>query len=258
MNVFSSSKAPSRGFTIAYWVTTLVVASEMALGGVWDLLQISYVRNVIEHLGYPTYFLLILGAWKIPCSIALLAPRFARLKEWAYAGAFFNYTGAVASHLSVGDGAAKWAMPLAYTVLTLASWALRPADRRELNNSPLFLQATIIYWITTAILAIECFVGGVMGALRVAPFLAIMNHLGYPAYLMTILGISYLLAGIAILLPRFPRAKEWAYAGLIFIYTGAAASRLIAGDGAETIAGPFIFSALVFASWALRPPSRYT
>src|SRR5262249_17501288 len=92
-------------------------------------------------------------------------------------------------------------------------------------------------------------VGGVMGALRASPFLGIIIRLGYPAYLMTILGVSYFLAGVAIVLPRFPRAKEWAYAGLIFIYSGAAVSRFIACDGIEGLLAPFIFSALVLTSW---------
>ena len=255
MSAFSSSKARSRGSTIAYWVATLLVALEMALGGVWDLLRISYVLSVIEHLGYPTYFLFIIGAWKIPCAIALLAPRFPRLKEWAYMGAIFNYTGAVASHLSVGDGAGKCVGPLVYAALTLFSWVLRPADRRELNNSTLFFHANVNYWITTAILATECLVG-VMGALRLQPFLGIIEHLGYPAYFMTILGVWYVLAGVALLAPRFPSLKEWAYAGLIFNYTGAAASHLAAGDNIATLVAPSIFIVLVAASWATRPPYR--
>jgi DoxX-like family len=64
------------------------------------------------------------------------------------------------------------------------------------------------------------------------------------------------LAGVALLVPRLPRLKEWAYAGLIFNYTGAAASHLAAGDGAETLGAPIIFTGLSAASWALRPPAR--
>jgi uncharacterized membrane protein YphA (DoxX/SURF4 family) len=118
--------------TITYWVTTVLIAWEMAMGGVWDLVRIPFVRNVMEHLGYPLYFLTIIGIWKIPCAVALLAPRFVRLKEWAYAGAVFNYTGAVASHIAVGDGPAKWVGPLIYAAITFASWALRPPSRRDL------------------------------------------------------------------------------------------------------------------------------
>src|SRR5689334_18576433 len=104
MTTLASSAASSQGRTIAYWVTTVLVAAESMLGGVWDIRQIPYVRADIDKLGYPTYVLSIIGAWKLLGAVAVLVPRFPRLKEWAYAGMFFNYTGAVASHLAVGDG----------------------------------------------------------------------------------------------------------------------------------------------------------
>ena len=122
--------------TIAYWTFTLMVAFEMVAGSMWDLLEIDYVRAVLTHLGYPLYLLLILGVWKLPCAVVLLVPRFPRLKEWAYAGAFFNYSGAVFSHVSAGDGANRWAWPLVFAVLTLASWALRPPERRDVLERP--------------------------------------------------------------------------------------------------------------------------
>jgi DoxX-like family len=65
-----------------------------------------------------------------------------------------------------------------------------------------------------------------------------------------------MLAGVALLAPRFPRLKEWAYAGLVFNYTGAAASHLAMGDPAVTLVAPIIFTALVVASWALRQSAR--
>ena len=114
----------------------------------------------------------------------------------------------------------------------------------------------IAYWTTTALLATECFVGGVMGALRLQPFRGIASHLGYPLYFMTILGVCYVSAGVVVLAPRLPRLKEWAYAGLVFNYAGAMASHLAVGDGAETLVGPAIFVALTAASWALRPAAR--
>lgn len=114
----------------------------------------------------------------------------------------------------------------------------------------------IAYWVTTVILAGECLAGGVMGALRLPPFIGIIKHLGYPSYFMTILGIWYVLAGLALLAPRFARLKEWAYAGLLFNYTGAAASHLAVGDSATTLVAPLIFTGLVATSWFLRPPTR--
>ncbi len=114
---------------IAYWLFTIMVTFEMGAGALWDLLRIEYVRVILTHLGYPLYLLAILGAWKILCALALVAPRFPRLKEWAYAGAVFNYTGAAASHLFRGDRTA-WVGPLFLTAFALVSWALRPAGRR--------------------------------------------------------------------------------------------------------------------------------
>jgi uncharacterized membrane protein YphA (DoxX/SURF4 family) len=95
-----------------------------------------------------------------------------------------------------------------------------------------------------------------MGALRLQPFGGIMAHLGYPGYFTTIIGAAYLLAGVALLAPRFPRLKEWAYAGLVFVYTGAIASRAAMKDDAVTLVAPFVFAGIAFASWALRPPAR--
>jgi hypothetical protein len=73
---------------------------------------------------------------------------------------------------------------------------------------------------------------------------------------MTILGVWYVLAGVALLVPKFARLKEWAYAGLIFNYTGAAASHLAVGDHAVMLIGSVVFACLVVISWALRPPTR--
>jgi uncharacterized membrane protein YphA (DoxX/SURF4 family) len=115
---------------------------------------------------------------------------------------------------------------------------------------------TIAYWVTTVLLALECVVGGMMGTLRLPPFSGIMEHLGYPQYFMTIISIWYVLAGMALVAPRFPRLKEWAYAGLVFNYTGAIASHVAVGDAVMTLIGPIIFSALTVASWALRPSTR--
>jgi len=121
----------SRGNVIAYWVTTALVVFELALGGVWDVLRVPQVRGLIERLGYPLYFLVILGIWKLLGAIALIIPRFPRLKEWAYAGVFFDLTGAVASLSASGlidAGTATY--PIVMTGIAVASWALRPPSRR--------------------------------------------------------------------------------------------------------------------------------
>jgi len=132
--------------TIAYWLFTVLVAFEMVAGAMWDLLRIEYVRVVLTRLGYPLYLLFILGTWKLPCAVAILVPRFLRLKEWAYAGAFFNYSGAFASHLLVGDGPNRWVWPLVCAVFTLASWALRP-DERRLSQPSLAPNSRVVDWV---------------------------------------------------------------------------------------------------------------
>jgi uncharacterized membrane protein YphA (DoxX/SURF4 family) len=135
MSNLASSAASFRTRMIAYWVSTVLIAAVLAVGGVGDVLQIPYVRGVMEHLGYPAYFLVILGVWKVSGAVMLLVPRSPRLKEWAYAGAVFTFTGATASHLAVGDGAETLVGPIVFTGLTVASWALRPPARRDLAPS---------------------------------------------------------------------------------------------------------------------------
>jgi uncharacterized membrane protein YphA (DoxX/SURF4 family) len=253
----ASAAVSSRSRTIAYWVTTLIIAAELGVGGVWDILRIPFVRTIMEHLGYPAYFLVIMGVWKLPGAVALLVPRFPGLKEWAYAGAVYTYTGAAASHLAVGDTAPALG-PIIFTGIAFASWALRPSSRLDYPAVSVTSSRSrsIAYWVTTVLLALECVVGGLMGALRLPPFIGVMEHLGYPPYFMTIIGVWYVLAGVALLVPRFPRLKEWAYAGLAFTYTGAVASHLAVGDPVITLVGPIIFTGIVAASWELRPSTR--
>ena len=123
-----------KGKMIAYWTTTILVAFFIGSGGAAQIAQ--YLGNrhgVVPLLGYPMYFFAILGFWKVLGAIAILAPRFPRLKEWAYAGIFFDLTGAAASCAAVGGyGAYGFHViaPLVLTGLTVASWALRPESRR--------------------------------------------------------------------------------------------------------------------------------
>jgi hypothetical protein len=84
----------------------------------------------LHHLAYPAYFALLLGAGKLAGAIVITAPGLPRLKEWAYAGFFFDLTAAAVSRAAVGDGAADIIAPLGFLALALASWALRPASRR--------------------------------------------------------------------------------------------------------------------------------
>jgi uncharacterized membrane protein YphA (DoxX/SURF4 family) len=117
---------------IVYWVATALLVFELVLGGIWDVLRVPHVRVVIERLGYPLYFLVILGVWKLLGAVALVIPRFPRLKEWAYAGVIFNLTGALVSHVASGDIEPG---PMSYLVvmvgITATSWFLRPPSRRN-------------------------------------------------------------------------------------------------------------------------------
>jgi len=116
--------------TITYWTFTVLLVFELAAGSIWNLLQIEWVRIQLNHLGYPLYYAYISGVWQIGGAAVIIAPRFPRLKEWAYAGAFFQFSGAVASHLLAGDGVEAWQPPLVFLMFVIVSWALRPADRR--------------------------------------------------------------------------------------------------------------------------------
>jgi DoxX-like family len=113
-----------------YWILTIGLAWELGFGGISDLLRLDYVRSTVEHLGYPLYLLTILGVWKVFATVALLIPGFLLLKEWAYAGSFFMFTGAAASHIASGDALIKWSGPVIGAGVTVASWALRPASHR--------------------------------------------------------------------------------------------------------------------------------
>jgi uncharacterized membrane protein YphA (DoxX/SURF4 family) len=125
-----ATTAATRGRTIAYWAVTVVVALAFLAGGLTDLSRGPAVAAIMAHLGYPVYFAALLGFWKIAGAVAVLAPGFPRLKEWAYAGMFFDLSGAAVSHAARGDGAARIMTPLALLVLVIASWALRPPGRR--------------------------------------------------------------------------------------------------------------------------------
>jgi hypothetical protein len=120
----------SRIRPIAFWATTFVVAFELAAGSVWNLVPIEWVEVQLDHLGYPHFFAYIIGAWQVGAAVVIIAPGLPLIKEWAYVGSFFLWSGAVASHLSAGDGVELWWVPLMFATFAIASWVLRPPDRR--------------------------------------------------------------------------------------------------------------------------------
>ena len=111
------------------------------------------------------------------------------------------------------------------------------------------------YWASTGILAAGLLNGGILGLTRSHLVVSVITHLGYPTYILTLLGIWKLLAVPALLAPRLQRLKEWAYAGIVFEMTGAAASHAVCRDGTALIA-PLVFVGLAVASWGLRPQNR--
>ena len=115
---------------IIYWIATLWLALGMVSTGIVQLLRTKQETDLMEHLGYPLYFLTILAVWKILGVASVLLPTFTLLKEWAYAGFFFAMSGAVFSHFAMGDSAKEFFGPTLLIVLTIVSWYFRPADRK--------------------------------------------------------------------------------------------------------------------------------
>ena len=121
---------------------------------------------------------------------------------------------------------------------------------------------TILYWITTSFIALETFVGGVIdlthGRTGVVsgPFATqVVTSLGYPTYILAIIGVCKVPGAITIVIPGFLRLKEWAYAGIVFELAGAAASQAACGNWGDLIA-PLSLLGLAIASWVLRPANR--
>ncbi len=114
----------------------------------------------------------------------------------------------------------------------------------------------IIYWIATIWLALGMLSTGVVQLIKMQEEADRMKLLGYPLYLLTILGIWKILGVIAVLVPKFPLLKEWAYAGFFFAMSGAVLSHLANGDAAKEFFGPTLLLILTIVSWYFRPADR--
>jgi hypothetical protein len=115
---------------IIYWVVTIWLSLGMASTGIVQFLKVKEEVDLFTHLGYPIYFLTMLSIWKFLGVIAVLIPRFPVLKEWAYAGFFFAMSGAIFSHIVLGDSIKDIFGPLLLLTLTVVSWYFRPAERK--------------------------------------------------------------------------------------------------------------------------------
>ena len=107
----------------------------------------------------------------------------------------------------------------------------------------------INYWLFTALAAAFMVMTAIPDVLRIPGALGVMAHLGYPDYLLPFLGVAKLMGVAALLVPRFPRIKEWAYAGLSFDLVGAFYSHLSVGDGPGNWAFSLIGLVLVSGSY---------
>ncbi len=119
---------------IIYWVATLWMSLGMVSTGMVQILKVPTEVEFVTKLGYPEYFLTIIGVWKLLGVVAALVPKFPLVKEWAYAGFFFAMTGALYSHLVSGSSLGDTFPSILLLTLTLISWYFRPADRRLLPN----------------------------------------------------------------------------------------------------------------------------
>lgn len=122
---------------IIYWVATGLLALGMLQSGIFSVLRTKEWVDLVTGLGYPIYFLTIIGIWKILGVMAILIPRFRLLKEWAYSGFFFAMTGALVSHLAMNNYEVKAiAGPSFQMLFIILSWYFRPADRRLIPLNP--------------------------------------------------------------------------------------------------------------------------
>jgi hypothetical protein len=116
---------------IIYWISTIWLSLGMLSTGTVQLLKVQSEVDSITHLGYPVYFLTILGIWKILGVAAVLVPKYPLLTEWAYAGFFFAMSGATFSRVASGDSMNEIFPSILLLILTVLSWYFRPANRRS-------------------------------------------------------------------------------------------------------------------------------
>ena len=116
----------------------------------------------------------------------------------------------------------------------------------------------IIYWVATIWLALGMLSTGIIQLLKVEDEVSRITRLGYPVYILTILGIWKLLGVVAVLINKYPLLKEWAYAGFFFAMSGAVISHIISGSQAGDLFGPGLLIVLTIVSWYFRPADRKT
>jgi hypothetical protein len=132
MDQIANAPGRTRVLLIFYWILTGYLAFESILSATWDFnwLNKGYASGLMQHLGFPAYFLVIKGICSLLAAMVFILPGMRLLKEWAYFGTFLIYISAIASHLAIGDGFRSLVAPIIFLSIAIASWALRPDSRR--------------------------------------------------------------------------------------------------------------------------------
>ena len=125
----ATSNAPTT-VRIFFWITTIVITVIYLITGLGNILPFAHFAHDMAHLGYPAYFLKILGLWKILAAVVMIIPRFWTVKEWVYAGMIFDLTGAALSRYFMDDPFPMVVVPLALSVLVTVNYVIR----RTLQN----------------------------------------------------------------------------------------------------------------------------
>ena len=116
--------------TITFWVVTGLLVFQLAFSGIGALIKLDFLVESMRHLDLPLYIMNILGIAYVLGAIAIIVPGFLKLKEWAYAGVVFAMTAALLSHIMIGDGFEEAFPAVAIMSLNIASYLLRPDNRR--------------------------------------------------------------------------------------------------------------------------------
>lgn len=118
---------------IIYWVATIWLALGMTSTAIVQLIKMGEEVANFTKLGYPLYLMTIIGIWKISGVVAVLIPKLPLIKEWAYAGFVFTMSGAIISHLAIGDEVSTFLGPALLLVLTVVSWYFRPDTKKLIS-----------------------------------------------------------------------------------------------------------------------------
>jgi DoxX-like protein len=129
----NSTNNISKSKKITFLITTTVIAIAYFVTGLGNILPFTHIAQNMAHLGYPIYFLKIIGTWKILAAIVVVLPNIPRIKEWAYAGMILDLTGASFSRFAVGDALPQIIIPLGIATLVTVNYLLRHSLQSHTN-----------------------------------------------------------------------------------------------------------------------------